>query len=509
MTSERLHVIVQAGGKGTRLKHLTANKPKGLVSVYGKPIIYHLFDRFADATFSIIGDYKFEVIEAYLESNKPSVDVCLVKAEGHGTASGISSALEKIPSGSPVLITWSDLIIHEMEIPSTTTQPVIYTTNAFDCRWSVDLAGRLVEETNSTNGVPGIFFFPDHTILSQIPTHGEFVRWLSQNIDQFKTVSCDRLEDMGELDAVEQANNKLGICRFFNEVNIKEKIVEKKVIVPAYDDVHQNEVQWYIDANKLGFRNVPAIHSYKPLVMERVRGRHPFEIKDISKSDAENILFKIIETLRNLHSLKVQDSDISEIESTYISKTLSRVLSVKRLIPNFSSPEIIVNGIICRNPFSEKHAELIEAALPKLLTPDFNPIHGDPTFSNTLVTRTNDIVFIDPRGSFAKQGIFGDAWYDFAKVYYSAATGYDAFNRKRFSLKVGANQFDVEIEQNPFSEIAGSSFANEFGGELPRIEIITGLIWLGLTGYAKDDVDSIIGSFALGLHWLESGLRRI
>ena len=41
---KNIEVIVQAGGRGSRLRHFTWNKPKCLVSYNGKPVIYHLFD---------------------------------------------------------------------------------------------------------------------------------------------------------------------------------------------------------------------------------------------------------------------------------------------------------------------------------------------------------------------------------------------------------------------------------------------------------------------------------
>ena len=37
------YIIVQAGGKGTRLGYLTKNKPKALVPVNNLPMIFHLF----------------------------------------------------------------------------------------------------------------------------------------------------------------------------------------------------------------------------------------------------------------------------------------------------------------------------------------------------------------------------------------------------------------------------------------------------------------------------------
>ena len=52
------YIIVQAGGKGTRLRHLTKNKPKALVPVENLPMLFHLFRKYPDKRFVIIADYK-------------------------------------------------------------------------------------------------------------------------------------------------------------------------------------------------------------------------------------------------------------------------------------------------------------------------------------------------------------------------------------------------------------------------------------------------------------------
>jgi len=44
--------------------------------------------------------------------------------------------------------------------------------------------------------------------------------------------------------------------------------------------------------------------------------------------------------------------------------------------------------------------------------------------------------------------------------------------------------------------------------QMANIELLHGLIWLALSGYAKDDIDSVIGSFYLGLYWLNRGIKR-
>lgn len=62
------YIVVQAGGKGTRLEHLTKNKPKALVPVENLPMLFHLFHKFTDKKFIIIGDYQKEVLREYLSA---------------------------------------------------------------------------------------------------------------------------------------------------------------------------------------------------------------------------------------------------------------------------------------------------------------------------------------------------------------------------------------------------------------------------------------------------------
>ena len=49
-----MHVIIQAGGKGTRLESLTRNRPKCLVPVDNRPMIFWTFEAFKGADFSAV-----------------------------------------------------------------------------------------------------------------------------------------------------------------------------------------------------------------------------------------------------------------------------------------------------------------------------------------------------------------------------------------------------------------------------------------------------------------------
>ena len=57
------YIIVQAGGKGTRMEHLTTNKPKALVPINNLPMLFHLFKKYPEKRFLIISDYKIDVMK--------------------------------------------------------------------------------------------------------------------------------------------------------------------------------------------------------------------------------------------------------------------------------------------------------------------------------------------------------------------------------------------------------------------------------------------------------------
>jgi len=504
-----LHVIVQAGGRGSRLRHHTWNKPKCLVSVEGKPILYHLFDRFAPARFVVIGDYLFDQLEKYLAVNPPGVACELVRASEAGTAAGIAEALGRVPPEAPLALAWSDLIVGELPPWPDTDLPVVCTTSAFACRWTVAPDGGLHEKPGATDGIPGLFYVGEAGRLPAPPPSGEFVRWFAETIPAFATLDCPDLRELGDFAAIETSNDRAGFSRFFNRVDMGETLVTKTVVDCRYDDVHGKEKAWYGEAQRLGFRRIPKVHGYDPLVLERIQGRHAWQMTDLTPRERRAVLADYLDALTALHDLDEGPASTEDVREVYVDKTLARIESVAALLPGIDRCHVSVNGLKCRNPFATDGREALEALLAGLQPARFTPIHGDPTFSNSLVDDKLRVWFIDPRGYFAKPGIMGDEWYDFAKVYYSAVGGYDAFNRRKFKLHVDHETVEVLMEEPAFAGEARAIFGEYFGAEQGRIEAIHGLIWLALSGYARDDIDSVIGAFYLGLYWLEAGAARL
>jgi hypothetical protein len=241
--------------------------------------------------------------------------------------------------------------------------------------------------------------------------------------------------------------------------------------------------------------------------MERIRGDHAYQMKDLTNRERRAVLSDYIDSLTNLHDLGTQAASDVDVQETYITKTLSRVESVAKIIPGFDQRSMTVNGMKCKNVFLEEgfFQEIFQKLSPKY----FTPIHGDPTFSNSLIDKNLKVWYIDPRGYFAKPGIWGDPMYDFAKVYYSAVGGYDAFNRRKFKLHIDNETVEIIREESSFADIGKEIFSEYFGDDIGKIETLHGLIWLALSGYARDDIDSVIGSFYLGLYYLEQGMKKL
>lgn len=501
-----MKIIVQAGGRGSRLRHHTWNKPKCLVSVRGKPLLYHLFDEFKDNEFIVIGDYAFDKLSSYLEINSPGVKYNLIKTTDKGTISGIKKALDLVEEDEPILLIWSDLIVNK--VPKfTEINPTIVTTSSFTCRWCVYPDNNLLEKPGNNRGVAGLFYFNNKTHLKDIPNSGEFVKWFSENIKKYSTIDVDDLEELGDFSNIESQNDRQGFSRFFNDVKILDDTVEKKCIDENYKSLISNEVNWYKSVSDLGFRRIPKIISAGVdfYTMHRVKGSHAYAMNDLTEREKRAVLADYLDSLINLHDLGTKESKEDDVVKTYIEKTINRVQEVSSIIPGFEKESITVNGKKCQNIFNNMKIfdEIKNILMPKV----FTPTHGDPTFSNTLVDNNLRVWFIDPRGYFANPGIWGDPMYDFAKVYYSAVGGYDAFNRRKFKLHIDDETVEILSETPIFFKSGEDIFKDFFGNDIKKIKILHGLIWLALSGYAKDDIDSVIGSFYYGLYWLQEGLE--
>lgn len=496
------NVIIQAGGKGTRLQHLTRNKPKCLVSVNNKPLLYHVFDKFNDDTrFHIIGDYLYTTLARYLRVFSPKVKFFqLFNAFGTGTISGIWRALKRIPEDQPILLTWCDLILPELKnIEFDPTKNYVIYTNELTCRWSIS-NHRLIEYKSNQKGIPGIFILKNSKDFADIiPHNGEFVRWLSDSKFEFEELEIKGLTEVGTMEDFERVNSSSFYSRSFNSIEIEDDKIIKKPINDHGKSLIALESDWYKTAKQVGIKNIPDVFNYtnnieEALIIKYYRfASHIFDYPEISIKAIPEILH----LLKDLHSKIYSIVNYEDVKNTYIKKTKDRLKPVSKFLDT-SLDFYIVNNKKCKNIIKGSFLDTIDIPCNK-----FTFIHGDPTMSNILYDRVKgEIILIDPRGYFGNTKYLGDPDYDFAKLYYSIIGGYDWVNRKKFNLEISGNNIVVNLHRNHNFWIEFEPLFSRYC-DLSKIKLLHALIWLSFSGYVTDDFDSMLASYFLGIYYLQ------
>jgi len=492
-------IIIQAGGKGSRLEALTLNKPKCLVSVNNLPIIFYLFNKFPDKEFYIIADYKIDVLKKYLGIFAKEYKYKIIKAQNEGTVSGICDALEYFSENENVLILWCDLILDEkIEFNKEINDNYIGISKKFECRWSFE--NNLFKKTPSKeHGVAGLYLFKNKNCLKNIPISGAFVPWLCENKIKFKEFSLEDTKEIGTLIAYDELNKNENKTRPFNKITVENNIVIKEAVNEQGIKIANDEINWYKEVKKFDYNNIPEIYEYKPLKMKKIEGKNIWEYDYLSKNQKKDILKNIIESLIKLHKLKPSvSSSIEDLSECYINKTFERINTVKSVIPFSNDKEIKINGKKYKNIFfnKDKFISQIKSYYPE----KFYLIHGDCTFSNIIFDTFNlKTILIDPRGYFGKTKLYGDIDYDWAKLYYSIKGNYDQFNNKKFNLEIKEHEVNLSIKSNNWEDMEEYFFELLPNANKNKIKLLHGLIWLSLTTYVWDDYDSVCAAFYNGL----------
>lgn len=496
------YIIVQAGGKGTRLGHLTRNKPKALVPVENLPMLFHLFRKYPEKRFIIIADYHKDVLRQYLAAFA-EVRYRIVEADGTGTCGGLRQAVDLLPREEPFMLVWSDLVLPDgFRLPeeygdgNDPQDDYIGISATFPCRWSYR-NGHFIEESSSEQGVAGLFLFKDKGKLENVPKDGELVRWMQQNEMYYKELSLAGTKEFGLLEEYEKLE-KLK-CRPFNRVMIENDIFIKKPVDSQGEKLARREYAWYEKAQQKQLQILPRIYGINPLQMEYIRGKNIYQC-EMTYDEKRQVLWKIVEALKALHETEHVNADAFSIMEAYYHKTMDRLSKVEDLIPFAREREIKINGRMCRNIYYYKRE--LERRLEQLHCDKFCFIHGDCTFSNLMLRESGTPVLIDPRGYFGYTELYGDARYDWAKLYYSVVGNYDRFNLKDFSLKITGEEVCLEIASNHWEALEDDFF--EFtGADREEIKLLHAVIWLSLTTYAWQDYDSVCGAFYNGLFYLQ------
>ncbi|OJG76050.1 hypothetical protein RV10_GL004297 [Enterococcus pallens] len=179
--------------------------------------------------------------------------------------------------------------------------------------------------------------------------------------------------------------------------------------------------------------------------------------------------------------------DPQDLKDIYYQKTVDRV---ERLMEDpafevFYENAPTINGVTYQ-PVKEIMERLLSLLENNQLISEKSAsiIHGDFCLSNILFEVSNQLVkLIDPRGKFGSFDIYGDEFYDIAKIMHSFEGAYDHIITDQFSLEQESSTvYSYTIHktelQNEITELVNESIAKLY--PIEQVRLIEGLLFLSM-----------------------------
>ncbi|PIN78977.1 hypothetical protein COY26_02220 [Candidatus Woesearchaeota archaeon CG_4_10_14_0_2_um_filter_33_10] len=301
--------------------------------------------------------------------------------------------------------------------------------------------------------------------------------------------------------------------RFFNSMKI-DYIKETLTKSTLHDEKLNSEIDWYLSFPSHFRRYFPKIFDYR-------KGYNPYikmefynypSLADIYLNDKlpldqwKKIFLDLHEIVKKFQSANKKITEKEKFESLlsmYYKKTIKRLkqLEMQNSWNKILSNPIYING---KKYFKDKIKKDLKDCLHKYLLNlpkrDFCLIHGDLCAGNILFDKSN-FIFVDPRGKFGKFVIYGDTYYDIAKLSHSFLGFYDLIVDSKYKLDFNDNHINYEIlasdKQNKISE----AFKEEilFKYDYKEVRLIESLLFLSMLPLHVDDFKRQIVLFSRGL----------
>lgn len=300
--------------------------------------------------------------------------------------------------------------------------------------------------------------------------------------------------DFGNIDNLIEARRRLLQPRFFNTLTI-DPVLNTITKVSSHDEKLKDELRWYLDLPDELTVLCPRIVAYHETngqlhIVQEYYG-YPTLAELYLYSDLHPDIWTSI--LRHLLLIHQQFKrfpaalEAEAVRAVYLDKTWKRLDLLRRQDPAWEAllerPMLVYNGTPLRNlsTLSSAIRERVEALVQDAT---ICIIHGDFCFSNILFDVQNQIVrLIDPRGSFGKKGLYGDARYDIAKLRHSICGLYDYIIADLFTLQEDQDGFSGQVYLNGTPQALGPTFdamIAEMGYDLSDIRFIEGLLFISM-----------------------------
>lgn len=523
-------IVIVAAGLATRLRPLTNFIPKVLVNIGKETGLVAMTNYWKDYStdFTIIVHSTYApLVKAYWDLYFKDAGLTLEIVQCDKVIGTRETIMQYTPArlnGDEVLFTWCDIVpTQPLNIIAMQANDITVFLHGKESRYKFEAwCGKLVEEDGGD--VVGIYHFNKFNGAKLAGGEGTDLADTIHQAGSLSSYYLDGLIDFGDQVKLDRLLSIQDGAREFNElIPVKLPLYEliyKRARTLQGRPLIEREIKWY---NKLAQYPaltsipkvfVPATGHGDGFFIEKIPGTNLFQaFNKLSEQSRQAQLTAILDQLDELHEVckkpthwgmingVVTAGSISvsaDIEYEAKTKLHTRLGEIKEVIACFGLPKI-VNGLEVDDV--SRVIDTVHARLQRYHQhARYSLIHGDPQFSNIMLTPENQLKFIDPRGYFGGTELYGLPEYDYAKVLYSLS-GYDHFNTSTsFYLEKADNGVVQFTMPHPELDVdfVRDKFRDKFDSTVYYDWLI--VIWLGLAQYIKNNPVKSYAALCHGLY---------
>lgn len=535
-------LVVLMAGKGTRLYPLTLGFPKCLLSIKQKPALYNMLlplinGGLRELTFVVNLENK-SLIKDFMDNSFENIDLKInyvIQEDFSGPGAAFALTRKYINKNKSVILLLSDTLCkypNNYDYSWIGVNSVLKEEKYKYCMVEtknnkiVSIVDKPDYDIDSNDAAIGLYFFKNakilHTVLGKNITKklGEYQ--LSSYFEEYmkeEDLYIENIkdwEDIGTLDGYISTNKNNFNCRHFNKLHLdKLGVLHKKSDFSKIS----SEINWFKEIEKTDFEKLSpkfynsqkfdceyGIEYYDYLTLSEYFTFYP--LNDYSRQFIfENLLTKLLNIYKNNQIVSLVFNDL--LCKMLIDKTNKRIgdwhrkdLSTLTSV-NINGEEFVGLPVLM---------ETLEPTIRKICDKSINfisIIHGDPAFSNILFSPRNMIFkFIDPRGNFGIDTVYGDYRYDLAKLRHCYHGRYDDIINDLFVIDEKKNK-NLKLKfyrENDFSIYDKVMLDKDV--DLEDVELIEGLLFISMIPLHKDYPDRQLAFFIQGIKILNNQLKR-
>jgi len=519
--------------------------PPVLVPIGGKVAAERIIEKYAghDASFYIAIDDNADLVEEHF-AFFPDPRVHLVRV---GKTMSIGHTLARVFELEPgaaegaLVLNFADTIVEDLPAAALGQDFISYATTIESQRWTLFKGenGRISElsdkefqlDPTSWMMLLGVWGFASASAYRQAldarqPSTNKGAFYDSM-IDYFNGLptpgklieSCDFV-DCGHADNYYAARRRLINARFFNSLEFnestgtirktsgnKEKLVDEihwlqaipkelKSYTPTIYDYSKDPLDPFVEME---------FYSYPSLDESFVSARFDFDAW-------EKLFDKVFRLIKTAGKYTVRDADLSDdLREMYLAKTLARLETIDRssLDPRLWEEGLRVNETVSHGLKSV--AERLEKALEgqkAFQAESFQVVHGDLCLGNILYDAKHGLIkLIDARGRFGRHAIYGDVYYDLAKLSHSILGHYDFIMSDRFKVEREGEAYRLRFKISPYHMTVGEIFRKYLdreGFDLNRVRLLESLLFLSMVPLHRDRPERQLAMLLQGMQLFEA-----